>query len=212
MAAFADELEPEGWRVGRFHVEEPNPAKLLKAALPAVTTTYALRLDADTSVGEGLERAVAAVLARGRGPVLGQVRGREQPRTSVTKDAALEYRMAMLGRHYPTVAHVGRVLHRPHRRAAESFARHSLWTPGEDIETGSVAKALRMKVRHLDFVVTTDAPDTWPSLFRQRRLWWAGNFRQWSVNVDKNLAAPARDDQLLPSPGSGSSVYWKWWT
>src|SRR4051812_31434474 len=52
MAAFGDELESEGWRVNRLRLESPNPAALVKACLPAVTTTYTLRLDADTSVGD----------------------------------------------------------------------------------------------------------------------------------------------------------------
>src|SRR5215471_19007929 len=52
MATFADELEAEGWRVGRYRVEDPDPATLLDRALAEVTTTIALRLDADTRLGE----------------------------------------------------------------------------------------------------------------------------------------------------------------
>jgi hypothetical protein len=55
--------EREGSRVNRLHIAEPNPAKLLKVSLPAVTTTYVLRLDADTSVSGDIARAVAAVHA-----------------------------------------------------------------------------------------------------------------------------------------------------
>src|SRR3954462_8127366 len=44
MAAFADELEAEGWRVERLRVESPNPAALVHAALPSVTTSYTFRL------------------------------------------------------------------------------------------------------------------------------------------------------------------------
>src|SRR4051794_7820848 len=40
MAAFADELEAEGWRVERLRVDNPNPAALVHAALPVVTTSY----------------------------------------------------------------------------------------------------------------------------------------------------------------------------
>jgi cellulose synthase/poly-beta-1,6-N-acetylglucosamine synthase-like glycosyltransferase len=67
------------------------------------------------------------------------------------------------------------------------MARHCSWTPGDDIETGRTALALRMRVRHLDMVVHTDAPESWRALFRQRRLWWAGAFRHWWINVDRNL-------------------------
>ena len=34
--------------------------------------------------------------------------------------------------------------------------------------------------------VYTEVPDTFLSLFRQRRLWWAGTFRHWFVNGDRN--------------------------
>src|SRR5438105_1269154 len=45
MAWFAGQLDREGWRVCRIRQEDPNPASLMKAALPEVTTTYVLRLD-----------------------------------------------------------------------------------------------------------------------------------------------------------------------
>lgn len=65
MADFADELEAEGWRVGRYRVDDPDPAKLLGYALGDVTTTTALRLDAAPRLGPALRLAVAAVLASG---------------------------------------------------------------------------------------------------------------------------------------------------
>jgi hypothetical protein len=88
---------------------------------------------------------------------------------------------------------------------------HSLWTPGEDIETGRTALALRMRIRHLDIVVETDAPDTWPALFRQRRLWWAGTFRHWWINMDRNLLQlPVLTAYYLAA--IWVSLYFKWWT
>ena len=33
----------------------------------------------------------------------------------------------------------------------------------------------------------TEAPATWRSLVRQRRLWWAGSFRHSIVNFDNNI-------------------------
>src|SRR5437016_1615653 len=66
MADFAEQLEREGWRVKRIHLAEtPNPATLMKEALPEVTTEYVLRLDADSIVDEQLPQAVAAVAASG---------------------------------------------------------------------------------------------------------------------------------------------------
>ena len=209
MAAFAEQLESEGWRVARFRLAEPDPATLLCRALDQVTTTLALRLDADTRLGEGLPLAAAAVLASGAD--LCSVKCEVANRTNVvTKLQHVEYRMAMLGRHIRPWLTSGACFIGRTAALKALYTRHSLWTPGEDIETGVVAKAMRMDVRHCDFVVTTDAPDSWRSLFRQRRLWWAGNFRHWSVNLDKNLLhRPVMT--LYACAGIWCSVYWKWW-
>jgi cellulose synthase/poly-beta-1,6-N-acetylglucosamine synthase-like glycosyltransferase len=209
MAGFADQLEAEGWTVGRYHVADPNPAALVKLALEDVTTSISLRLDADTRMGDGLHTAVAAVIASGadlcsvKCEVVNTV-------NVVTKMQNLEYRMAMLGRHIRPWLTSGACFMGRTESLRRLFSQHSLWTPGEDIETGVVAKALRMKVLHCDFVVATDAPDTWLSLFRQRRLWWAGNFRHWMVNGDKNFVhRPVM--AFYATAGIWSSFYWKWW-
>ena len=66
MGEFADELERGGWRVRRLRLADPNPGALVREALASVrTTTYALRLDADTRVDDRLPRAVMAVARSG---------------------------------------------------------------------------------------------------------------------------------------------------
>jgi Glycosyl transferase family group 2 len=186
MEEFADELEAEGWRVERLVVADPNPALLVAAALPAVTTTYTFRLDADTVVGEDVSAAVAA--ADIAGADLCSIKCAVANRTNVvTKLQALEYRMAMLCRHFRPWLTSGACFLARTDALRQIMARHSSWTPGEDIETGRTALALRMRIRHLDMVVHTDAPDRWRDLFRQRRLWWAGAFRHWWINIDRNL-------------------------
>ena len=67
MRAFAEHLEGEGWRVFRALVREPNPPKMLRAVLEAdaIHTTYVVRLDADTVIGDDLPNAVAAAQADG---------------------------------------------------------------------------------------------------------------------------------------------------
>jgi hypothetical protein len=186
MQAFADELEAEGWRVRRIQMDAPNPAELMKEALSSVTTTYALRLDADTSLGEGLERVVAAV-ADSEVDLCSVKVEAELPRTAAAKLQALEYRIAMLSRHYRPWLTSGACFIGKTKSLKVIFAHHSLWTPGEDIETGRTAYALKLKIRHADFVVRTEVPDTWRALFKQRRLWWAGSFRHTFVNADRNL-------------------------
>jgi cellulose synthase/poly-beta-1,6-N-acetylglucosamine synthase-like glycosyltransferase len=210
MAAFAEELEEEGWRVERLRVESPNPAALVHAALPAVTTGFTFRLDADTSVGDDLRRAVAAVAADGA--ELCSIKCGVANRVNVvTRLQHLEYRMAMLARHFRPWLTSGACFLARTDALRLILDRHSHWTPGEDIETGRIALAMKMRIRHLDVVVETDAPATWRALFKQRRLWWAGNFRHWWINIDRNLAH-------LPVLTSyyvlviWSSLYFKWWT
>jgi cellulose synthase/poly-beta-1,6-N-acetylglucosamine synthase-like glycosyltransferase len=210
MAAFADQLEDEGWRVNRLRMENPNPAELLKASLSVVTTSYTFRLDADTSVGSDLRRAVAAVHAKGAD--LCSIKCAVANRSNVvTKLQALEYQMAMLGRHFRPWLTSGACFLARTEALRSIMAHHSLWTPGEDIETGRTALALRMRIHHLDIVVETDAPDTWRALVRQRRLWWAGTFRHQWVNIDRNLLhLPVLTSYYLVVVWI--SLYFKWWT
>lgn len=209
MEAFADQLEAEGWRVCRLRMASPNPANLMREALAAVTTTYALRLDADTHLETGLDRIVAAVAASDADICSVKVEA-DEPRTTAAKLQALEYRMAMLARHYRPWMTSGACFIGKTESLRLIFAHHSLWTPGEDIETGRVAHALRMKIRHADFVVTTEVPSTWPALFKQRRLWWAGTFRHNVVNVDRNLLhLPILTGYMLLAVYA--TIQFKWW-
>jgi hypothetical protein len=210
MHAFADELEAEGWKVCRLELASPNPASLMRAALPSVTTTYALRLDADTHIGAGLERVVAAVQASGADLCSVKVEA-EAPATTAAKLQALEYRMAMLSRHFRPWLTSGACFIAKTDSLKLIYDHHSLWTPGEDIETGRAAHALKLKIRHADFVVTTDVPQTWSALFRQRRLWWAGTFRHWWINVDRNLLhLPVVTGYTLLA--IFATLYFKWWS
>jgi hypothetical protein len=209
MRAFADELEAEGWNVCRLVMERPNPAELLQAALPFVTTAYALRLDADTHIGPDLDRVIAAVAASGTDLCSVKVEA-ENARTMAAKLQALEYRIAMLSRHYRPWMTSGACFIGKTESLRLIFDHHSLWTPGEDIETGRAAHALRLKIRHADFVVTTEVPDSWRALARQRRLWWAGSFRHWFINADRNLLhLPLLTGYTLLAVFA--SVYYKWW-
>ena len=210
MAAFADELEAHGWAVERLVVEDPNPAALVAAALPAVDTTYTFRLDADTDIGDDPAAAVAAAAVAGAD--LCSIKCAVGNRTNfVTKLQALEYRMAMLSRHFRPWLTSGACFLARTDALRQIMARHSLWTPGEDIETGRTALALRMRIRHLEMVVHTDAPESWRALFKQRRLWWAGTFRHWWINIDRNLLhLPVLTSYYLIA--IWLTWHLKWWT
>jgi Glycosyl transferase family group 2 len=210
MAVFADELEADGWNVERLEMPEPNPAALIAGALPAVATKYVFRLDSDTVIGDDVGAAVAA--ADMAGADLCSIKCAVDNRTNVvTKLQALEYRMAMLCRHFRPWLTSGACFLARTDALREIMARHSAWTPGEDIETGRTALALRMRIRHLDMVVRTDAPDSWQALVRQRQLWWAGTFRHWWINLDRNLLhLPVLTSYYLVA--IWGSLYFKWWT
>jgi cellulose synthase/poly-beta-1,6-N-acetylglucosamine synthase-like glycosyltransferase len=209
MQTFATELEAEGWRVLRITMREPNPAALMQRALHHVTTTYALRLDADTSVPPGLEHVIAAV-AEANADLCSVKVEAENETTTAAKLQALEYRIAMLSRHYRPWLTSGACFIGKTSSLRAIFDRHSLWTPGEDIETGRAAHALRLTIRHADFVVRTEVPETWNALFRQRRLWWAGTFRHTFVNADRNvLQLPVWTVYLVLVVFA--SVAFKWW-
>lgn len=161
--------------------------RLIKgAAADAVTTTYTMRLDADCAVGHNLPNAIAAAAADGADICSVKVLAANRRHNACTRFQALEYDMAMLSRHYrPWLVSGAGVVART-LMLREILRRHSMSPIGEDIEMGRIAYARRMRIRHLDVVIEADVPDSWRALFRQRRLWWAGNFRHSVVNFDRN--------------------------
>ena len=98
MAAFADELEAEGWRVGRFHLRRARSGDAA-AALPGERDDHDRAPPGRRHAARrGLELAVAAVLASGAD--LCSVKCEVENTTNlVTRMQHVEYRMAMLGRH-----------------------------------------------------------------------------------------------------------------
>lgn len=210
MDAFADELKAEGWRVAKLRVAAPSPPTLIQAALPLVGTEVVIRMDADTRPLAGFGRYVATFLADGADIASTRVLV-ANPRTEVGRFQELEYRMAMLSRAYRPWLTSGACLVARRRSLWKILETHSMWFPGEDIETGRIAHALRMRIRYLTIPVETEAPETWRGLFRQRRLWWAGSFRHTVVNADRNaLQLPIWTFYYLGAVWIG--VYFKWHT
>ena len=188
MAHFADELEAGGWRVHRS-VSTRSLSALLASALGSVTTTWAVRLDGDAAFAEPTGRAIAAAAASGADFFSVKVIP-SRTRRLVEKLQAVEYGAAMLGRHHRPWLTSGACMIARTQAFATVLAHHSQWFLGEDIESGLIARRLGLRVAHLDVHVRTDVPDSWRALYRQRRVWWAGCFRQTWVNLDHCLDDP----------------------
>ena len=150
-----------------------------------MTTGFVLRMDADTTPLEDVGRFIAAMSADGADLASVKVRVAD-PRNHVHRFQDLEYQMAMLSRHFRPWLTSGACFAARTEALALILEHHSLWFPGEDIETGRIAHALKLRVRHLDMTVETDAPASWRSLLAQRRTWWAGSFRHSIINFDRN--------------------------
>jgi hypothetical protein len=188
MARFADELERRGWRVHRSNGTHSLSA-LLASALASVTTSWTIRLDGDAAFVDRPARAIAAA-ARSGADFFSVKVVPSHTRRLVEKLQAVEYAAAMLGRHHRPWLTSGACMLARTSAFAAVLAQHSQWFLGEDIETGLIARRLGFRVAHLDVNVCTDVPDSWRSLYRQRRGWWGGCFRQTWVNLDHCLDDP----------------------
>jgi cellulose synthase/poly-beta-1,6-N-acetylglucosamine synthase-like glycosyltransferase len=167
-------------------VTQPSAPRLIREALRDVTTTYVLRMDADTRPIDDIEPFVAA-MDRDRAELCSTKVSVADPTTQAQRFQALEYRMAMLARHFRPWLTSGACYAARTSALRTILAWHSMWAPGEDMETGRIAYAYKMRIRHLDLRVETAGPETWRQLFKQRRLWWVGNFRHSLVNFDRSV-------------------------
>jgi cellulose synthase/poly-beta-1,6-N-acetylglucosamine synthase-like glycosyltransferase len=208
MEQFAGALELEGWKVFRTTLEHPGPPTLMRAALLAVTTTYVLRMDADTRPIDDIALFIESMANDGADLCSTKVLV-DDPRSSAQRFQALEYRMAMLSRHFRPWLTSGACFVATTDAMTRILDSHSMWFTGEDIETGRIGFAFRMRLRHLDLRVATEAPGGWAALYRQRRMWWAGSFRHTIVNLDRNaLQLPAWSFYYVALVWTG--VYFKW--
>ena len=183
MEQFVLDLRAEGWRVHAARLTgRVSCPELLCEALGSVTTEYVVRMDGDTVSHQDPGRAVAA--ARTAGADLCSVKITVSRRQSlIEKLQAVEYDMSMLGRHNRAWMTSGACMIARTSALRGILASHSFWFPGEDLETGVIAKHFRLSVRHLDmrftptrrrrFALAPAAPDVvgrqLPDGFRQRR-------------------------------------------
>ena len=184
------ELREAGWRVHASRLTgRVSCPEIVLDALRSVETEYVIRIDGDTISHEDPGRAVAA--ARAAGADLCSVKVTVSRReTLIEKLQAVEYDMSMLGRHNRAWMTSGACMIARTSALRGILSSHSFWFPGEDIETGVIAKHFRLSVRHVDMRFYTDAPETFRAWLRQRKMWWSGSFRMAFVNADQTLRFP----------------------
>lgn len=192
MSTFADHMEDEGWRIHRTQFIEARPrvSRLWQAGLDVITTTYAIRFDADTVSPEDPGRAIHALELAGADYASAKVLIKD-PRNIVEHLQAAEYAMSMQARHFRPWMTSGACIMGKTEALRAVLAMHTHWWNGEDVEQGIIAKHYKMRVAHIDFHAFTDGPSSFVALFRQRKLWWAGSVRQTIMNVDQMVWFPA---------------------
>ena len=188
LAEFADAKEADGWRVHRTDFSRPSAPAMLSSALEAgaVLTSYAIRMDGDSYAEGDLGHAVAAAASADADLVSVKIVAANRRRL-IERLQGVECEMAMLGRHLRPWLPSGACMIAKTASLRRILRSHSFWFYGEDMETGVIAKRFRMRVCHVDFRVFTEVPESVPAWLRQRRGWWAGNFRQVFVNADQIL-------------------------
>lgn len=190
MERFVAALRAQGWRVHAARLTgRVSCPEIVFDALPHVFTRYVIRIDGDTVSLDDPGRAIAAVRAAGADLCSVKV-AVLRPRTLIERLQGVEYDMSMLGRHNRSWMTSGACMIARTGVLYGILRSHSFWFPGEDIETGVIAKHYRLSVRHVDIRFHTEVPETFRAWFRQRRMWWSGSFRMAFINADQTLRFP----------------------
>ncbi len=189
MLRFAEELERDGWRVRRCRPRTPSPPALVLLALREVTTEYVIRLDGDSWFANSPAQAVAAA-SRARSDLCSVTVLPSRTTTAAEHLQAVEYACAMRGRRLRPWQVSGACIVGRAAALRSVLRRHSRWFAAEDVETGILARKMKLRVHHLDLQVRTAVPETFRALFAQRRSWWAGNFRITWINFHLGRHAP----------------------
>ncbi len=191
MLEFASRMESAGWRVHRTSFSgKPRVSRLVQAGLGVVETTYAMRIDADTTSPDDPGRAIRALELADADYASVKVLVNE-PHGVVGHLQAAEYAMSMQARHFRPWMTSGACILGRTAALRQILSVHSHWHTGEDVEQGIIAKHYRMRIVHIAYRAHTDAPTSFTALYRQRRLWWAGSARQNILNFDQMVRFPA---------------------
>jgi hypothetical protein len=199
---------------------------LVKAGIDAAGTPFAMRLDADTVPHGDLHTLFGGFVAAGYDVAsLRTVPSRRD--TVLERLQDIEYSIAMdIRRGYPWLTSGAGYLGKT-AVLRTVLATHTLFSYGEDIELGKLARMMRFRVGHIPFRLDTDVPATPRPWLRQRIVWAAGAFRHDVVNAHRYswrhpsyflfntvilyLAAPLRWYSVVAVPWSVPLIMVAYW-
>lgn len=105
------------------------------------------------------------------------------PVTTIEKLQAFEYMMAMDNRSMDPWLTSGACNIATAAAYRHTFANHSNFFAGGDIEIGKIATVMGYHVGHIDFTFYTALPNTFRDWFKQRLIWFAGGCRHHVTNM-----------------------------
>lgn len=191
---YLNKLEKQGFKVVRNGKKKyikwaflkrvitiPSREQALKEGLEFVRTKYTIFLD-DDSIPKGDIGKAVYTLDKNNAQ-LASVKIFPSNRDNLIENLqTIEYSAAMLGREIRPYLTSGACLIGETNTLKEICKRHSLFYQGGDIEIGVLAKRLKKKIIHIDFIVETEVPNTIKKWIKQRAYWMSGNFRHTVVN------------------------------
>ena len=206
MDAFIDSLMSEGFEVNADLDKEQNFVteyyslmkrtietevydKLLQLSVRSVKTKYTIFLDGDSVPNGNIGRAIAVMEREGLDLASVRVIPSSEERL-IEKMQAIEYKIAMRGRHFRPWLTSGACLIGRTSALRDIMNTHSLYFSGGDAEVGIIAKEMKQKIGFINFTVLTKIPGTFWSWFKQRVSWYGGTFRLFAVNFNKHLKSP----------------------
>jgi len=162
---------------------------LRQASVRSVKTKYAVFLDGDSVPDGNLGKAIAVMEREGLDLASVRVIPNSEKKL-IEKMQAIEYKIAMRGRHFRPWLISGACCIGRTTALREIMNTHSLYFSGGDAEIGIIAKEMKQKIGYINFTVLTHIPSTFSSWFKQRVNWFGGTFRLFVINFDKHLKSP----------------------
>ncbi|MEM3712625.1 MAG: glycosyltransferase family 2 protein [Thermoproteota archaeon] len=201
MTGFLASLKAEGFRI--LEVEETGGIDLKyylikrvvgtqiydilrRKSVELVKTKYLCFLDGDTVPEDDIGK-VCAVMEENSLDLVSVKVVPSNSRNFIEKMQEVEYKIAMLSRHYFPWLTSGACTIGKTTILREIMKRHSLFFWGGDIEIGVLARKMKKKIGHVNFKAYTVTPSSFRKWFKQRTGWFCGTFRLSVINSDHHI-------------------------